>query len=397
MRVIALLLAVALIVVGGFWLARDRTPESNAGSATETATQSSSESNSASAAGETASDDPATDAEGAEDQAERASEASTEAADETPESGADAADESAADAADEADAADTDAPDAQPSTPASDSAEEDAADAGSEDEEAVDGVADLASALPEGYEPVAYLSDTPRRVFEAAGEVLEPATDYVAVLRTNRGDFVADLYEDRTPETVNNFIFLALNRYYQGVPFHRVLEDFMAQTGDPTGTGSGGPGYQFEDEFLADLQFDRAGLLAMANAGPGTNGSQFFITFAPTPWLNGAHTIFGELLAGEELLPEIARVDPSNPSAVVMPDDTLADLATQGIELPGDDDATVEEAIAGLLGTTPVAGQSFTVAGYRGVLGQVGGGPAYGFFQQPDTLLNVLIGKRPAS
>src|SRR5690606_10805026 len=208
---------------------------------------------------------------------------------------------------------------------------------------------------------------------------------------------VVDLYEDMTPVTVNNFVFLALNRYYQGVPFHRVLEDFMAQTGDPTGTGSGGPGYQFEDEIVDDLVFDRAGLLAMANAGPGTNGSQFFITFAPTPWLDGAHTIFGHLLAGEELLPQLARVDPANPSAVVTPDETLAELATQGIELPGPDDQTVEDAIAEQLGTTPVAGQSFTVAGYRGVLGQLGGSPAYGFFQQPDTLLNVLIGQRPTS
>ena len=143
--------------------------------------------------------------------------------------------------------------------------------------------------------------------------------------------------------------------------------------------------------------FDEAGLLAMANAGPSTNGSQFFITFAPTPWLNGAHTIFGHVIQGEELLSQIARVDPANPSAVVTPDETLAALAERGIELPGEPDQTVESAIAELVGTTPVAGQSFTVAGYRGVLGQLGQNPAYGFFNQPDTLLNVVIGQRPSS
>src|SRR5690606_29124373 len=146
-----------------------------------------------------------------------------------------------------------------------------------------------------------------------------------------------------------------------------------------------------------DLSFDRAGLLAMANAGPGTNGSQFFITFTATPWLDGGHTIFGHVLEGEELLAEIARVDPANPSAVVTPDETLDALAEQGIDLPGDGDQSVESAIDELVGTAPVAGQSFTVAGYRGVLGQMGENPAYGFFNQPDTLRDVVIGQRPSS
>ena len=347
MRVIALLFAVALIVIGGFWLARDRSTQVPGDAAATETTSQSAETDQSSTVGDESTDDQSTDDETTGEQ--------------------------------------TDAPDAEDAGLAAE---------GSEDAAAAD---DLSAALPEGYEPVDYLRDTPLRAFEEAEQVLEEGLDYVAVLRTNRGDFVVDLYEERTPETVNNFVFLALNRYYQGVPFHRVLEDFMAQTGDPTGTGSGGPGYQFEDEIVDDLAFDRAGLLAMANAGPGTNGSQFFITFAPTPWLDGAHTIFGHLLAGEELLPQLARVDPANPSAVVTPDETLAELATQGIELPGPDDQTVEDAIAEQLGTTPVAGQSFTVAGYRGVLGQLGGSPAYGFFQQPDTLLNVLIGQRPTS
>ena len=376
MRVVALLLAVGLIVVGGFWLARDR-----AGNQATPPSVSAEGEASASPTSETASD-PAGEAAG-QDSAAAAEDATT--ADAAP---ADQSDQDGSDAGDgEADAAPTDT-----SGPTED------APSGATDAETTDAApADPAASLPEGFEPVAYRSETPQRVFDQAEQVLADGTDYVAVLSTNRGDIVVDLYEERTPQTVNNFVFLALNRYYQGVPFHRVLEDFMAQTGDPTGTGSGGPGYQFEDEIVEGLVFDEAGLLAMANAGPGTNGSQFFITFAPTPWLNGAHTIFGHVIQGEELLSQIARVDPANPSAVVTPDETLAALAERGIELPGEPDQTVESAIAELVGTTPVAGQSFTVAGYRGVLGQLGQNPAYGFFNQPDTLLNVVIGKRPSS
>ena len=393
MRVIALLLAVGLIVVGGFWLARDRSGA--AGQATSTATEAAADA----AAG---SDDPS--AADGENQESTANENSEEASDpvQTDESAAQSGSDAAAAGDDQGDdvnqdAGDGDDPATPTATPPADGAADGAADAKAGDEAAAAEEPELGSSLPEGYEPVPYVTEEPRRVFDEAGEVLEEGLDYVAVLRTNRGDIVVDLYEDRTPETVNNLVFLALNRYYQGVPFHRVLEDFMAQTGDPTGTGSGGPGYTFEDEIVEGLVFDRAGLLAMANAGPGTNGSQFFITFGPTPWLDGGHTIFGHVLAGEELFDQIARVDPASPSAVVMPDETLAELAAQGIELPGDPEQTVESAIDELVGTTPVAGQSFTVAGYRGVLGQIGENPAYGFFNQPDTLLNVVIGQRPAS
>jgi len=252
-------------------------------------------------------------------------------------------------------------------------------------------------ALPDGFAPVEPLTDEPRRAFEAAGEALEPGLDYVALIRTSKGDIVVDLYEDQTPVTVNNFVFLALNRFYDGVPFHRVIDGFMAQTGDPTGTGMGGPGYQFADEIVGELRFDAAGVLAMANAGPGTNGSQFFITFAATPWLDGAHTIFGHVLSGADVLDAITRVDPQQPSAIAYPDDTLADLAAQGVDLPGEDDQTVGEAIEAALGTAPVSGQSFTVAGHRGVLGAVGGQPAYGFFPQPDLIESVVVGARPAA
>jgi cyclophilin family peptidyl-prolyl cis-trans isomerase len=168
-------------------------------------------------------------------------------------------------------------------------------------------------AVPEGYERTPYLSDTQEQSFEAPEEVLEPNTDYAAVIETNRGRMVVDLYEEETPQTVNNFVFLARHRYYDGVVFHRVLEGFMAQTGDPTGTGRGGPGYVFEDEIVESLGHDEPGTLSMANAGPGSNGSQFFITFAPTPHLNGRHTVFGRVVEGEEVLDKLQRIDPQRP------------------------------------------------------------------------------------
>src|SRR5262245_16163649 len=138
---------------------------------------------------------------------------------------------------------------------------------------------------------------------------IDPNQHYDAVFHTQRGDFTVELFAGQAPITVNNFVFLAREGFYNNTTFHRVIEGFMAQGGDPTGTGSGGPGYQFQDEFDASLTFDRAGLLAMANAGPGTNGSQFFITFVPTPHLDNLHTIFGEVVEGAEVLDTITRRD----------------------------------------------------------------------------------------
>ncbi len=152
--------------------------------------------------------------------------------------------------------------------------------------------------------------------FSKAGKVLEPGQDYRAVIETNKGRIVVDLFEDDAPVTVNNFVFLARNHYYDGVVFHRVLEDFMAQTGDPTGTGTGGPGYQFADETGNGRSHDGKGVLSMANAGPNTNGSQFFITFKATPWLDGRHTVFGKVLEGAEVLDALTRVDPSRRSGI---------------------------------------------------------------------------------
>ena len=141
---------------------------------------------------------------------------------------------------------------------------------------------------------------------------IDPNKEYIATFKLAKGgEFVVQLFADKAPKTVNNFVFLAREGYYDGPTFHRVLEGFMAQGGDPTGTGAGGPGYQFEDEFSDDLTFDREGLLAMANAGPGTNGSQFFITFTPTPHLNGLHTIFGEVIEGMDVVRGITLRDPN--------------------------------------------------------------------------------------
>ena len=120
-------------------------------------------------------------------------------------------------------------------------------------------------------------------------------------IMTEKGDININLLPEKSPVTVANFVNLAKKGYYDGLKFHRVIDNFMAQGGDPTGTGAGGPGYQFEDEVNNGLNFSKAGKLAMANAGPGTNGSQFFITTVPTEWLNGNHTIFGEVVSEDDL------------------------------------------------------------------------------------------------
>ena len=139
---------------------------------------------------------------------------------------------------------------------------------------------------------------------------IDTEAEYHAVFKTEKGDIRIKLFAAEAPITVNNFVFLARDGFYNNTHFHRVLENFMAQGGDPSNTGAGGPGYQFQDEIVASIQFDRAGLLAMANAGPNTNGSQFFITFAETPWLNGNHTIFGEVVEGMDVLFSISLRDP---------------------------------------------------------------------------------------
>ena len=139
---------------------------------------------------------------------------------------------------------------------------------------------------------------------------IDPEKTYTAIFKTDKGDIIVHLHADKVPNTVNNFVFLAREGFYDGTIFHRVIADFMAQGGDPTGTGSGGPGYNFADEFHTDLKHDKPGVLSMANAGPNTNGSQFFITYVPTPWLNNKHSVFGQVAGGMDVLMSIPPRDP---------------------------------------------------------------------------------------
>jgi cyclophilin family peptidyl-prolyl cis-trans isomerase len=144
---------------------------------------------------------------------------------------------------------------------------------------------------------------------------IDPAKSYVATIHTDKGDITLELFPDVAPIAVNSFIFLAENGWYDGVTFHRVLTDFVAQAGDPTGTGFGGPGYAFSIEISPDLNFDSAGLLAMANSGPESNGSQFFITLSPLPDLNGGYTIFGQVISGMDIVTSLSARNPDqNPN-----------------------------------------------------------------------------------
>ena len=127
-----------------------------------------------------------------------------------------------------------------------------------------------------------------------------------ATIETTKGTLVIELYRDKAPKTVENFVALAKKGFYNGVIFHRVIPGFMIQTGDPTGTGTGGPGYTFKDEFSPELKHTGPGIVSMANAGPNTNGSQFFITLAATPWLNGKHSVFGKVVEGQPVVEAIA-------------------------------------------------------------------------------------------
>lgn len=139
---------------------------------------------------------------------------------------------------------------------------------------------------------------------------IDPNKKYKARMKTSKGDIVIELFADKVPNTVNNFVFLARDGYYDGTTFHRVIKDFMVQGGDPTGTGRGGPGYQFKDEFGPNLTHSGPGILSMANAGPNTNGSQFFITHTATPWLDGKHAVFGKVVEGMDVVNAIPERDP---------------------------------------------------------------------------------------
>lgn len=146
--------------------------------------------------------------------------------------------------------------------------------------------------------------------FSGPDKVIDPAKKYTATLKTAKGDVVIELYADQAPNIVNSFVFLARKGYFNGVTFHRVLQGFVAQSGDPSGSGMGGPGYRCNDEIVPGLKFDAAGVVAMANAGANTNGSQFFITYAAAPNLDGGYTIFGRVISGMDVVQKLAPRDP---------------------------------------------------------------------------------------
>jgi peptidyl-prolyl cis-trans isomerase B (cyclophilin B) len=153
----------------------------------------------------------------------------------------------------------------------------------------------------------------PKKQYDAPPKMqIDPNKKYRATLDTSKGKIVIDLYAREAPKTVNNFVFLAREGFYDGVMFHRVIADFMIQGGDPTGTGTGGPGYTFEDEVdpaKNPHKHDKPGVLSMANRGPDTNGSQFFITHVPTPHLDGKHTVFGQVREGQDVVNQIQKGD----------------------------------------------------------------------------------------
>jgi peptidyl-prolyl cis-trans isomerase B (cyclophilin B) len=138
---------------------------------------------------------------------------------------------------------------------------------------------------------------------------IDPKKNYTATIETNRGTIELQLSAQYAPKTVNNFVFLARESYYDGISFHRVISNFMIQGGDPTGSGRGGPGYKFEDEFKGNPLTHETGVISMANAGPGTNGSQFFITHSPQTHLNGKHTVFGKVTKGQDVVDAIRQGD----------------------------------------------------------------------------------------
>jgi peptidyl-prolyl cis-trans isomerase B (cyclophilin B) len=160
----------------------------------------------------------------------------------------------------------------------------------------------------------------------------ETMKDIRIIVKTDKGDIEGVLYPGKAPVTVANFLNLAKRGYYDGLKFHRVIPDFMIQGGDPTGTGSGGPGYRFEDECTPELKHDKPGIFSMANAGPGTNGSQFFVTHVATPWLDGKHTVFGSVTKGQDIVNAVAAGDKIKSIEILDPTDDLFAAQSKRLE-----------------------------------------------------------------
>ena len=160
----------------------------------------------------------------------------------------------------------------------------------------------------------------------------ESMKDIRIIVKTDKGDIEGVLYPSKAPVTVANFLNLAKRGYYDGLKFHRVIPDFMIQGGCPQGAGTGGPGYRFEDECTPDLKHDKPGIFSMANAGPGTNGSQFFITHVPTPWLDGKHTVFGSVTKGQDIVNAVAMGDKIKSIEILDPTDDLFKAQSKRLE-----------------------------------------------------------------
>jgi peptidyl-prolyl cis-trans isomerase B (cyclophilin B) len=154
-----------------------------------------------------------------------------------------------------------------------------------------------------------YTVEMAKQYSAAPPMAIDASKSYSATFETSRGTIVCELFAKEAPNTVNNFVFLAREGFYDGTKFHRVIADFMIQGGDPQGTGMGGPGYRFADEFTGNPHRHQVGSLSMANAGPGTNGSQFFITHIKTDWLDGKHTVFGQVLSGQDIVNAVKQGD----------------------------------------------------------------------------------------
>jgi peptidyl-prolyl cis-trans isomerase B (cyclophilin B) len=166
-----------------------------------------------------------------------------------------------------------------------------------------------ANAAPTAASAPAAPAGQPKTYSAAPAMSIDPAKTYRATIETAKGNIVLELYPNYAPKTVNNFVTLARDGFYDGLTFHRVIENFMIQGGDPQGTGGGGPGYQFEDEFAGNPLKHEIGVISMANSGPNTNGSQFFITRQPQPHLDGLHTVFGKVLEGQPIVEAIQQGD----------------------------------------------------------------------------------------
>jgi len=226
------------------------------------------------------------------------------------------------------------------------------------------------SILGQDYYLLPFLTNEPVRQFESALDVLEPNQDYYATVETSKGTLLLDLFEDKTPKTVNNFVFLAQNHFYDGLAFFNVIDNFVAQVGSPSDSIVGGPGYVFDDEIYTGFSHSEKGIVSMVNSGPNSNGSQFFITLGPTPRLDRQNAIFAKVVAGIEVLDILQRTELAEPLAVATLDSSLGLLQIQGISLAGNEDMSFEDYIISKNGRLPKDGVRTDIDDYSFVLGK---------------------------